>query len=52
MSILIKNCLSSSVKIVTICISVYYRELFSDAEDATYLLSDIYILNDTNMIEF
>lgn len=32
MSILIKNCLSSSVKIVTICISVYYRELLSDAE--------------------
>ena len=32
MSILIKNCLSSSVKIVTICISVYYRELLADAE--------------------
>ena len=32
MSILIKNCLSSSVKIVTICISAYYRELLADAE--------------------
>ena len=32
MSILIKNCLSSSAKIVTICISVYYRELLADAE--------------------
>ena len=32
MSILINNYLSSSIKIVTICISVYYRELLSDAE--------------------
>ena len=36
MSILIKNRLFPSVKLVTICSSVYYRELFADAEDATY----------------
>ena len=52
MSTLIKKCLFPSVKLVNVCSSVYYRELFADAENATYCLSNIYILNGTNMVEF
>ena len=29
-----------------------YEYLFADAENATYWLSNIYILNGTNMVEF
>lgn len=32
MSTLIKKCLFPSVKLVNVCSSVYYRELFADAE--------------------